>query len=207
MRPATRIHTNAARSNARTADKPSARFVVGDYVGRAPGEAAYAVWRAGLLARLDRLAGHGPVPTARIAAQQPEPGQALGRRGVVTLFMVGPEEDDVETAEETTSRRRDSFAASENALELGASRVCGDELVTDLCLCALALVLVTSRVVDENLRSIAHALRQHVLEAEQQARALLALTLDAATPTTSPSRDRALHREGGPQAAHRKDSL
>ena len=163
MSPITRIHPNADRPNARTAGKPSARFVVGDYVGRAPGEAAYAVWRAGLLARLDRLAGHGPVLTARIAAQEPEPGQTLARGGVVTLLMVAPEEEDVETAEGTTSRRGDSFAASDNALPPGGSWELGDEPVIDLCLSGFALAVVGSRALGETLRSVADAWRRRVL--------------------------------------------
>ena len=70
--------------------RASGRLTVGDYVGHAAGEAAQAVRRAGLRPGLDRSLGHDPALAGRVVGQEPEPGSALGRNGLVTLFVAAP---------------------------------------------------------------------------------------------------------------------
>jgi hypothetical protein len=71
---------------------PRGRVAVADYVGRAAGEAAQALRRAGLRPALDRSPSLDPALVGQVVAQEPPAGSDVARNAFVSLYVAAPAE-------------------------------------------------------------------------------------------------------------------
>ncbi len=82
--------TTLKRPNGGRRGGSTGRQVVGDYTCQRAGDAAQAVRRAGLRPGLERSFGCDPSLLGLVVSQEPHPGSALARNGMVTLHVAAP---------------------------------------------------------------------------------------------------------------------